>query len=274
MTVPRRVTRRPARGFPRASASRSWSSRPDTLCRSARGFSPGGRRASSDFPPHRARRTNVDPRGACSRSRFDARVTEGVPSRAPVPRRDPIARASRARARRRRRSRARARASPGGARSSDRRRRRTLSRGPISTFSTFSTFSTSTTPTVARDFARSRDREIAIGENGEKKKKEATGNRARARGGGVPTARAPPRSPPSRAFDRHSTTPTRRVPGPRPNANERANDAERFVRTDHSYARARRRSHRARAGGLYDRPSLADASAAGPSGLTLAPACS
>ena len=126
MTVPRRVTRRPARGFPRASASRSWSSRPDTLCRSARGFSPGGRRASSDFPPHRARRTNVDPRGACSRSRFDARVTEGVPSRAPVPRRDPIARASSARARRRRRSRARARASPGGARSSDRRRRRTL----------------------------------------------------------------------------------------------------------------------------------------------------
>jgi len=122
MTVPRRVTRRPARGFPRASASRSWSSRPDTLCRSARGFSPGGRRASSDFPPHRARRTNVDPRGACSRSRFDARVTEGVPSRAPVPRRDPIARASTARARRRRRSRARARASPGGARSSDRRR--------------------------------------------------------------------------------------------------------------------------------------------------------
>ena len=126
MTVPRRVTRRPARGFPRASASRSWSSRPDTLCRSARGFSPGGRRASSDFPPHRARRTNVDPRGACSRSRFDARVTEGVPSRAPVPRRDPIARASTARARRRRRARARARASPGGARSSDRRRRRTL----------------------------------------------------------------------------------------------------------------------------------------------------
>ena len=128
MTVPRRVTRRPARGFPRASASRSWSSRPDTLCRSARGFSPGGRRASSDFPPHRARRTNVDPRGACSRSRFDARVTEGVPSRAPVPRRDPIARASTARARRRRRARARARASPGGARSSDRRRRRTLRR--------------------------------------------------------------------------------------------------------------------------------------------------
>jgi len=67
--------------------------------------------------------------------------------------------------------------------------------GPISTFSTFSTFSTSTTPTVARDFARSRDREIAIGENGEKKKKEATRNRARARGGGVPTARAPPEAP-------------------------------------------------------------------------------
>ena len=115
---------------------------------------------------------------------------------------------------------------------------------------------------------RARDREIARSRNrdrGERRKEEKRSHRkprARARRGGA-DGEGTPRSPPSRAFDRHSTTPTRRVPGPRPNANERANDAERFVRTDHAYARARRRSHRARAGGLYDRPSLADASAAG-----------
>ena len=114
---------------------------------------------------------------------------------------------------------------------------------------------------------RTRDRDLAKSRNrdrGERRKEEKRSHRkprARARRGGA-DGEGTPRSPPSRAFDRHSTTPTRRVPGPRPNANERANDAERFVRTDHAYARARRRSHRARAGGLYDRPSLADASAA------------
>ena len=135
--------------------------------------------------------------------------------------------------------------------------------GPISTHIDFLDFYDANRRARDRDLARSRDRDRGEGRKEEKRSHQKP--RARARRGGA-DGEGTPRSPPSRAFDRHSTAPTRRVPGPRPNANERANDAERFVRTDHSYARARRRSHRAREGGHLDRPSLADASAAGPLG--------